>query len=508
MGLKSNSGISAGGILAGLWGGWFFVGCCMPAMIWGAEGPPGSSKQTGRGADAGAGGVRAGSAGGGVEVSEGSGGSGGSGGGSVSARSGDSSEPLFTLPPIYGYPPTVVGGGGARTGRQRLILNGSVSVGYDDNVLLTATHAPGTPAVYREVLGFVEGEGLRTRKVLVSPEVPAPQRQGSLVAQSGVGMKMQFLSRRSFFSIDAGMGAMHYWDRPGGDQDDYNGQVNVSYGYRVTPRLQISAQVNSAYLSQPDFTRLNTPQAQPGSEYLTTNAKVDLSYRWSPRLTSVLSLSDNALWYQDRTQQVGDFNEWIAGGQLQYLLGPAWSVLVEGRYGAVTYDEDPARDSHTSYLLAGSDFRLTQRLSGSLRLGEAFRSFEEAGEGATSPYVEASMSYRLARSSRVDFRSRYGFEEPSAAGLERRVWRNNATYFQALSARLSLAAGVSYLRQVQTTGELEDLSDTFEGSLRMQYFLTRRFSLNTSYVYTQLKTEQRERDYYRNRFMVGGEYDF
>jgi hypothetical protein len=417
-------------------------------------------------------------------------------------------DPVFSVPPIYGYAPAVFGRGGARTGRNRWTLNGAVSMGYDDNVFLTPTHGEAVPAVFRDLPVNVPGKGTEIQRVLISPEVPAPERQGSLVGMGGVGGNFQILGRRTLFTIDGGINWTHYWDRPGADPDDYNGRMAWSFAYRLTPRLQISAQFNGAYLSQPDFTRINTPLGQAGGEYFSGNSKVDLSYRWTPRLSTVFSVSQNALRFQEKAAQTGDYDEWIVGGQIRYLLSPMWSFVAEGRYGSIFYDAAPDRDSNTQYLLVGSDFQLSPRMSGTVRVGEAVREFDQSGESSGAPYGEGTVVYRLAPGSKVELRSRYGFEEPQAANQELLSWRTSGSYLQILSSRASLSLGMSYLRQVQTTGAVEQISQSFEGSLRVQYYVTRRFSVNANYISTHFDAVGRTQDYYRNRLFLGGEYEF
>ncbi|MEY5011758.1 MAG: putative beta-barrel porin 2 [Verrucomicrobiota bacterium] len=429
-------------------------------------------------------------------------------------------DPVFSVPPIYGYAPAVFGRGVGRTGRNRWTLTSAFSTGYDDNVFITPTHGEAVPAVFREVAELVPGKGFEVRRVLVSPAVPAPERQGSLVGQSGVGGNFQILGRRTLFALDAGINWTHYWDRPGTDPDDYNGRLAWSFAYRLTPRLQISAQFNGAYLSQPDFTRINTPLGQAGGEYFSGNAKADISYRWTPRLSSVLSLSENALRNQEPAAQAGDYDEWIVGGQVRYLITPMWSVLMEGRYGFIFYDAAPDRDSSTQYLLVGGDFQLSPRLFGTVRLGGAIREFDESGVSSTAPYGEGTLVYRLAPGSKVELRSRYGFEEPQAANQKLLSWRSSASYLQILSSRASLNLGMNYLRQVQTTsptsptsptgltGTVEQITQSVEGSLRLQYYLTRRFSVNANYVHTLFDAMGKTQDYYRNRLFLGGEYEF
>jgi hypothetical protein len=84
------------------------------------------------------------------------------------------------------------------------------------------------------------------------------------------------------------------------------------------------------------------------------------------------------------------------------------------------------------------------------------------------------------------------------------------SYVQALSARLSAYAGVNYLHQTDRGiggGEAQG-SDTVEGSVRLQYFLTRRVSFNAGCTHTMLRATQAGRDYARNRMSLGMEYQF
>lgn len=458
-----------------------------------------------------------------------------------------SEAPSFTLPAFYGSSATTLTVGEGRLARPKFRYTASLSIGYDDNIFQTPNDPqgvpdqevqvlvdPGTPPTVeivpifvdtirigqggiripvRQVVGFREVVTPGTDPVIenqVIPGTPPAERQDSLVTKAGLGFDVQLYSPRSLFTFDIHANADHFWDRPGPKQTDYNGGVTFSFLYRFTPRMQFTAQINAAYLSQPDLARINTPQEQGGGAYINSNAKLDLSYRWTPRLTSVASVSSNALLFQETAEESGNYSETIFGTELRYLWSPRMTVLGEVRYSTITYDQDPTRDSTTAYVLLGLETRLSARFSGTLRLGQSVRTFEQSGQRAMTPYMETSIAYKTGPTSVLNWNTRFGFEEPASAMDERLVFRSGLSYAQAFSPRLSGQASLNFLHDITTTegAEEESVQDTIDGTLRLEYSVTKRFTLNSTYTYTTLITNQKLRDYYRSRLFIGGEYTF
>lgn len=461
----------------------------------------------------------------------------------------DAAPPSFTLPGFYGASSTSLTAGEGRLARPRFRYTVSVSSGYDDNTLQTPTKSEGTPAIFQDVLvdpgtpatlqevpvfstiitigqggliipvtvqtgtrlQVIPGTDPKFRRVLVQEATPKQERSGSAVTRGSAGFDLQLFSSRALFTFDLNVGADHYWTRPTRKQTDYNGAVVFSFLYRVTPRLQFTAQLNAAYLTQPDLSRINTPQDQSGGAYINSNAKLDLSYRWSPRFSTVTSLSDNALLYQDKLQQAGDYNEIVVGNEFRYLTSPRLTLLAEARYSSTTYDQDQTRDSTAIFLLLGAEAQFSRRFSGSLRLGESLQTFTEMNETSTTPYLEGSVGFRLGPTSVVNLNTRFGFEAPSTAGTESLVYRIGLSYSQAFSPRLSGGASANYLHNTTSTigaDTTEDVTNTYDLNLQLNYLVTRDFSLNANYSFTTLISEQGFRDYYRSRFFLGGSYTF
>src|SRR5439155_21663081 len=87
---------------------------------------------------------------------------------------------------------------------------------------------------------------------------------------------------------------------------------------------------------------------------------------------------------------------------------------------------------------------LSKRLSSTLHAGEELRSFQ-AGQKATSPYVESALSYRYAGGTSVmSWTSRYGLEESSSAAQSKTGFHSSLSFSQVLSARLQGALSLSY----------------------------------------------------------------
>ena len=461
------------------------------------------------------------------------------------------SAPTFTLPGFYGAAATTLTGGEGRLGRPRFRYNVSFSSGYDDNVLQTPTESlsipdqevevvvdPGTPDTIKEVQLFrnrtefrkrggdfvpvvvpepagtrqeiVPGRPPETETVII-PGQPAQERIGSFITRGGLGVDIQFFTRRTLFTFDLGANADHYWSRPGPTQTDYNGNISLTFLHRLTPRLQTTARVNAAYLSQPDLSRINSPTALGAGNYIVANAKGDLSYRWTPRFTSVVSASYNSLFYEEKAFQGGNYAETVFGTEQRYLFSPRFTFLLEARYSSIAYEQAATRDATTTFLLLGTEFVYNRLLSGSVRAGLSTRQFV-GGEGGSksTPYVETAVAYRLARATVVAWTTRFGFEEPDSPSQERLVLRTGLNISQAFSPRMTVSGGINYLRETRSdeSTNFEFNQDTFDVNLRAQYLVTRRFSLNANYSFTTVVSSTETSDYYRNRLFLGCEYTF
>jgi hypothetical protein len=463
--------------------------------------------------------------------------------------------PSYTVPGFYGSPGTTLTGGEGRLARPHFRFSVNAAQGYDDNIFQspsdpvvipdqvvvidpgipdTIVYVPVTKTVYRLVIGPPRYYKPITKIVLQPVTIPGrdpvtqtikfpqyPPRHGSLVTRAGISADMQYFTRRSLFTADLQGSIDYYWDRPPpGDSEDFSGSFSLAYLYNFTPRLQASATANVAYISQPDFSRINTPDRLGAGDIVNALGRLNVAYRASPRLTVTGSASQNAVIFTQKPSNPldlagssaanGDNFETTFGVEGRYLWNPRFSFLAEYRKSFITYTDASSLDATTDYILIGGEFRLTSRLSATVRLGESFRSFDESGIGSSSFYGESTVAYRLGPTSALQWNSRYGFEPPPTPTSEVLSYRTTLTYLRSFTPRLSLNASVagvySTLTERAINADRNEANLSF--SLSMDYRMTRDLTLNANYSFYKTLSSDRNLDYDRNRIFVGGIYSF
>ena len=386
--------------------------------------------------------------------------------------------PSFTAPGGYGQAAQTFTPGEGRLARPHFEYSGALSTGFDDNTFSTPFNAlgqaevtqsvqtqaarpafltvvpvsvprgggPGKPRPYKFVL--VPAQAAVFQDVVVSPAVAPPKVEASFVTRANASYGVQFSSRRTVFTMDL-LGSASYYPERSRQKEEYNGSLALVYLHRITPRLQFSATANLAYLSQPDLTRVNAPTANSG-DYFNANSKFDLSYRWSPRFSTVTTLSINSQLFTQQSATTGNFYEAILGTEARYLMTPRLTVLGEIRYGQTLYANDSTLDSQTVFLLIGGEVTLSRKLFASVHAGQELRTFNQGGSSRTSPYAETNLSFRYSRTGVVSWNTRVGFESPPGPNTTSQVFRSSINAVQAFSARTRGTLGFSAVHRINT----------------------------------------------------------
>ena len=500
----------------------------------------------------------------------------------------------FSVPGLYGRGAQEFVVGEGRLARPRFRYHGNLSTGYDDNVFQTPTHPQSQPEQKVQVLikqgtassnalvnvpsgdplvpdsqevVEIPGEKPKFQTIRV-PGIPPPERIGSFVTRASAGWDIQLASRRDLFTFDFDAGTSYYWDRPG-KKSEYNGTLSLIYLRKLTGRAQFTATVNASYQSQPDFAIPNQPTVNNRGSYLTADLKADLSYRLTPRFSSVTSIAYNSLYSVEKTQQNSDYGETTFGTELRYLFSPRLTLLGEVRYESSMHQQDAAQDTTTYFVLFGGELTLTRRFTSSLRVGESVQSYTESGKQQSSPHVEATLDYRLARGTTVQWNGRYGYEESGSANVQTIVTRSGLALTQIFSPRLQASLSLNLVHtQNSTTTQVvetqpaavvetpaiaepapvvapvdpaapvdettpapaptpaptpkpkkavvpktktvvvETTQDTVDATLGLHYTMSRHWSFNLSYTYTMVIGPEDFNDYYRQQIFLGAEFQF
>jgi hypothetical protein len=222
------------------------------------------------------------------------------------------------------------------------------------------------------------------------------------------------------------------------------------------------------------------------------------------------SLSYSSLLYQEKEQEGANFTDTTLGLELRYLYSPRFTLIGETRYSSISYATSADRDSTTAFFLIGGDWRLSNRTSVTLRLGEAMRTFDLTGKTSSSPYFEGTLNYRLGPASVLAMNTRFGFEEPQDASSEVQAFRLGINFTQFFSPRLRGSLGFTGIHRTTTNDELEleTTQDTLDMNMGFEYSFSRHWTFTGSYTFTLVVTSEGQSDYYRNRLFLGFEYEF
>lgn len=458
----------------------------------------------------------------------------------------------FTVPGFYGQGSHTFTVGEGRLARPRFRFSGNVSVGYDDNVFQTPTHpqsipeqkvqvleTPGSPATSVQVLVpsgdpavpatvqtvQIPAVAPKFRTVTI-PGVPAPERIGSWITRTDAKWDVQMASRRQLFTFDLGGGVDYYWNRPG-KKADYTGLLSMIYLRKLSGRAQFTFSVDGSYQSQPDFSQINQPTSNNVGSYLTGNLKADLSYRLTPRFSTVTSVSYNALWYEESSQQNQNYANTTFGTELRYLFSPRITLLGELRYSSDLHANESSLNTDTTYLLIGGEVALSRRFNASLRFGGESQKFNEGGGRQTTPYLEATLRYRVTPQTLVAWNARYGYEEAGTPNTRNLVARTGLQLTQIFTPRLQGVLSLNYLHsEIKTTFDstttvaadgstvttpsftTNDIQDTIDGSAGLYYTFDRHWTFNLTYSYTMVVGPDSFSDYNRQRIFLGASYQF
>ncbi|EDY16396.1 hypothetical protein CfE428DRAFT_6113 [Chthoniobacter flavus Ellin428] len=459
------------------------------------------------------------------------------------------------MPGFYGRGPQSFTVGEGRLARPKFRFSGNIAVGYDDNVFQTPSHPQGVPSQKVQVVetpgtpaGSVQvvvpsgdpsiPDSVQTVQVpatapkfrtVTIPGVPAAERIGSWITRTDAKWDVQFANRRTLFTFDLGAGVDYYWNRPG-KKEDYTGVLSMVYLRKLTGRAQFTFSADASYQSQPDFSQINQPTSSNVGSYLSSNLKADLSYRLTPRFTAVTSVSYNSVWYEQQSQGADNYGTTTFGTELRYLFSPRLTLVGEMRYSSDLHTNNSSLDTRSYYLLVGGDLSLSRRFSTTLRFGEVVQDFTEGGGNSSSPYLEVSLNYRLLPQTGIAWNARYGYEEAGVANSRNLVARTGLQVTQIFTPRLQAVLNVNYLRSelqtvssgattttttavspetgVASTANSNLTQDTIDASLGFYYTLDRHWSLNLTYSYTMVVSDDAALNYDRQRIFLGAAYQF
>jgi Putative beta-barrel porin 2 len=343
-------------------------------------------------------------------------------------------------------------------------ITAGLDMGYDDNATLTPS---------------AEGSSFVGENVVLTYSRPAQRTQFSVL---GIGRFDQY------FNVS---------------RNDVNGNVTMSLTHNFSTRLSFYASVFAAYQTAPNF-RSNVGPENVVADHFYTNDIFSLTYHWSTRFSMITSYKFNLVKYAQAS--IGNSQDRVdttLGEEFQFSLTSRTKLVGEYRFETINYDTAPT-DSTGHFILAGVNHNLTEHLIVHVRAGESFRSLENDGSMA-SPYFESVVDYTSSNHS-LSWRSSYGFESPTAAGVTTtKTWRTGLTLTYGLTSRISSTTGVYYHHD---ENEGSGTQDSFDLTAGLRYMINKHFTLHLDYHHSTLGSLGSTPGYSQNRYSGGLTYTY
>lgn len=368
--------------------------------------------------------------------------------------------------------------------------------------------------------------------------------QGSPFSLIGVQLAYNLSSPRTQISFHGGGNFTYYWDHSQGLQEyDISVTGGLTIQHKASPRLTLMADLNAAYLTEPQFSD-NISIARRSGNYFYAQDQLSATYLWAPRFQTVTSYSLFALAYDEQSVALfEDRFQHTFGNEFKFIWQPETALVMEYRFELADYTNEGdfignrfippfflipqylQQNSVTHFVLAGVDHNFSSRLSISLRGGAQFRYFVDANRNETAPYFEVALNYAAGPRTTLIWTNRYGLEEPDVdTNPVLTAFRSGLQVSYAFTPKLSASGGVYFVHDHYHTGPSTTVNTIFgmitvpgdpafseqsvDLSGKISYAMTRHWFAEIGFAHTEVDSDEPVRSYSRNRGYGGLTYNF
>jgi len=327
----------------------------------------------------------------------------------------------------------------------------------------------------------------------------------------GINEFADFGSDRSILTIGVQLGANYYYSQPG-QKFDWTDNLSLNYTYKLNERLTLSLASYAAYQVEPQYDLL-VAQNRVNGQYFYFTDVLSASYQWTRRFSTITNYTLDGIFYQDAAPKVT--NDYVAqtfGNQFRFLALPTTTLVAEYRFGIVNYLYQSGNNSITNYFLTGFDHTFNPKLLTTLRVGAEIQD-QNVGGISTSPYAEWSVNYAYQHLSSLGYYLRYGFDYSNLTVAQTdKALRTGININHGFSPKLTATLGIFYQHDDYSnsggTPGTAFTENTIDIQTGLQYAMTPRLSLNASYTYTDLLSNNSLLEYHRSTVSIGANYGF
>lgn len=302
--------------------------------------------------------------------------------------------------------------------------------------------------------------------------------------------------------------------------------LKVSHAFSEQTKFDLSNTFSVAQEPQIDDPVLATPLRSEG-DYIRNSARAMLSLEVSELLGFELAYANYFYDYDD--EGVGSYSSLLDRMEHFFTLDSRWTVspttvgVVGYRYSITDYTGDDAilapvppffpgyfpddRDNTSHYAYVGADQTFNPNLTGSLRVGAQFVDYDSGGDD-TSPYVDASLTYRYLPGSTFQLGARHQHSSTDVVAQDQQATSVYASINHRITSNLT---GTLYGRYQKSNfdntvvgGVSSDFSEDFYSvAAYLTYKLNEFVSLEGGYTFDNLDSDNADRAYERNRVYAG-----
>jgi len=336
----------------------------------------------------------------------------------------------------------------------------------------------------------------------------------SFYTNFAAGIDYQFGSPRLQLGASLGGGVTYYYTRPG-DKVDFNGQFALSATYLATPRLTLTINTTTAYLSQPDTNIIGGTNRVDG-DYIYTNTTIDAAYQWSEKFSTVTGYQAYANYYMEESlNDTLSFFSQTLKQSFRWLLLPKTTVIAEYRANPIIYTGGADLNSFGNFALLGFDQIFNPRFKWTLRAGVEQRFNNNPVDGQSiyfGPYGESNLSYQFGPASTVSWSARYGTEPSGLTNVtQRQTFRTGLALAHAFTPRISANLGFNFeVDYFDQQSVINTFTQTiFDVTAGVNYKINRLVSLSLGYQFVTVYAPQNINfEYTRNVAFVGANFNF
>ncbi len=376
---------------------------------------------------------------------------------------------------------------------------------------------PGRLTLYRPITGVYQGEFVQRPLTLSlaaaigyddNVDGAHSDRVGSGFTAPVLDIASSIGSERTRLKADLQLGFIGYWDIPGRAlQPDVS--FNLTFTHEFSPRLVLGFSSFITYQGQPNFA-LGIGKTAPVGNYVYSTNSVVLGYQWTERFSTATSYTLNANYYESSSiGTTSNLLEHVIAQQFRYLVLPTIAAAAEYRFSYEQYINTNL-NSYSHYVLAGADLSLTPRLQFTFRAGAEFQTaLFRGGKNSTSPYFESTLTYAYRPNSFIQWYNLYDLERSDISTANTKdTYRTGLKVLHSFGARLRLGGGV-YYSFGHNEGPPSSVDEhQIEATATASYMLTRAWTIQAGYTFTDVLSDLASQSYYRNRVFLGAGFTF